>query len=122
MRTALLAGANFAEMAKRFSENKETNLIGGVLGTFEVEQLDKSLYAAVSGLQAGEISRPARLEQGSSYGYHIVLVKRRTPPHTMTLDGDFHRIEAIALNFKRSRDYQTWLDELRSKIYWAVRP
>lgn len=122
VRGALQKGANFAELAKRYSENKETNLIGGSLGSFELDQLDKSLYAVVAPLNAGEISPPARIAQGSSYGYHIVQVKRRTPAHTMTLDGDYHKIEAVALNYKRSRDYQVWLEELRSQIYWSVHP
>jgi hypothetical protein len=37
------------------------------------------------------------------------------------MEGDYYRIEAIALNFKRQRDFQTWIDELRTKIYWTIR-
>ena len=38
----------------------------------------------------------------------------------MTLEQDYHKIEAIALNFKRQKDYQAWIDELRSKIFWQI--
>jgi parvulin-like peptidyl-prolyl isomerase len=116
----VIAGENFAELAKRFSEDKETNLIGGSLGTLELEQMDKNWHATVSALQTGEISAPARLPVGGSYGYHIVLVRKRTPAHPMTMEQDYHKIEAIALNYKRTRDYQTWLEELKSKIYWKI--
>ena len=38
----------------------------------------------------------------------------------MTLDGDYHKLEQIALNYKRTKDYQTWLDDLRKQIYWKI--
>ena len=121
LRTAALGGANFAELAKRFSEDRESAMIGGSYGTVELEQLDKQWYATVAGLKVGEISPPERLQVGSGYGYHIVLVKKRTAAHTMTLAEDYYRIEAIALNFKRQKDFQGWIDELRTKIYWTIR-
>ena len=67
-------------------------------------------------------ARRRRLPVGNSYGYHIVLVRKRTPAHTMTMEQDYHKIEAIALNYKRTKDYQTWLEELKSKIYWKIYP
>jgi len=121
LRDSALAGTSFAELAKKYSERRETALIGGQLGTFELEQLDKDTYAAVVPLKQGEISQPVRLAEGNSYGFHIILVKRRTPAHAMTLEQDYHRIEALALNFKRNKDYQDWLTELRKQIYWQSR-
>lgn len=121
LRNRALAGEDFAVLAKRYSENTENNLIGGSLGTKELDQLDKDFYATVANLKTGEISKPARILYGSSYGFHIILMKRRTPAHPMTLEQDYHKIEAIALNYRRSRDYQTWMDELKGKIYWQTR-
>ncbi len=121
LRTRALAGEDFATLAKKYSENTDNNLIGGSLGTKEVDQLDKDFTAAVVNLKPGDISRPSRIPYGSSYGFQIILMRRRTPAHTMTLEQDYRKIEAIALNYRRSRDYQTWMDDLRSKIYWQVR-
>jgi peptidyl-prolyl cis-trans isomerase SurA len=121
LRHRALAGESFAELAKKYSERKETSMIGGELGTFELEQLDKGTLDAIAGVKEGEISAPVRLVEGNSYGYHIILLKKRTAAHTMTLDQDYRRIETLALNFKRTKDYQTWLEELRSKIYWQSR-
>jgi peptidyl-prolyl cis-trans isomerase SurA len=122
LRQRILAGDNFAELAKKFSEDKETNLIGGSLGTLELEQLDKSWHTTVSPLAAGEVSTPARLPVGNTYGYHIVLVRKRVPAHTMTMEQDYHKLEQIALNYKRTKDYQVWLESLRSGIYWKIYP
>jgi peptidyl-prolyl cis-trans isomerase SurA len=121
IRTAILGGASFAEMAKKYSEDTESNLIGGNLGTLDLEQLDKSWAATVAPLKGGEISKPERLTVGNSYGYHIVWVKKRTTAHPMTLEQDYRRLEQLALNNKRARDYQKWMEDLRKDIYWQVR-
>lgn len=121
LRTRVLAGESFAELAKRYSEDKESNAIGGTLGTLELQNLDQAWYETVNSLKPGEISSPQRLTVGNTYGYHIVWLKRRTPPHPMSLESDYRKIEAIALNYKRTRDYQQWMDELRKSIYWESR-
>ncbi len=121
LRTAILAGANFAEMAKKYSEDAESNLIGGALGTLDVEQLDKSWATAIAPLKDGEISKPERLTVGNTYGFHIIWLKKRIPAHTMTLEQDYRRLEQLALNNKRAKDYQKWVEDLRKEIYWQVR-
>jgi peptidyl-prolyl cis-trans isomerase SurA len=121
LRTAILAGASFAELAKKYSEDTESNLIGGTLGTLDLEQLDKTWAATITSLKGGEISKPERLTVGNSYGYHIVWVKKRTPAHPMTMEQDYRRLEQLALNNKRARDYQKWMEDLRKDIYWQVR-
>ncbi len=120
LRTRALKGESFAELAKKYSERKETSLIGGELGTFEMDQLDKDTRAGIDTLKPGDISAPVRLVEGNSYGYHIILLKKRTPAHAMTLEGDYRRIESLALNYKRTKDYQRWLEELRGKFFWKV--
>ena len=121
LRARVKAGESFAELAKKYSEDKESNLVGGSLGTVELEKLDKNWYPDVAPLKEGEISKPARLAVGNTYGYHIILMRKRTAAHPMSLEQDYHRIETIAANFKRSRDYQAWLEELKGKIYWQSR-
>jgi len=121
LRTRALAGESFANLAKQFSENKENNLLGGDLGTWDVNQLDKSIALAVADLKPGEISIPTRIGMGTSYAYEIVLLRSRTPAHNMTLETDYHRIETIALNYRRTKEYQEWINELRSQLYWESR-
>ena len=122
IRTAALNGADFGLLAKKYSEDKETNLIGGMLGSLDLEQLDKSWYSVVAPLKPGEISKPEKLPVGNSYGYHIVLLRKRTSPHPMTIETDYGKIETMALNYKRTKDYQGWLDEIKSRIYWKIYP
>lgn len=120
LRTLAQHGTSFAELAKKFSEDKETNLVGGSLGTVQYDQLDKSWLPYLDTLKNGEISVPFRVSAGSSYGYQIVLMQKRTPAHKMTLATDYHKIEALALNLKRTKDYQAWMEKLRKEIFWQI--
>jgi peptidyl-prolyl cis-trans isomerase SurA len=115
---ALRGKEPFADLAKKYSEDNASNLIGGSLGTLNLEQIGKDWYPTVAPLSPGEISPPARLPWGNNYGYHIVQLRKRSPAHKMTIEQDYQKLEAIALNYKRTREYQAWLDELKGKMYW----
>ncbi|MGA9117192.1 MAG: peptidylprolyl isomerase, partial [Bacteroidota bacterium] len=88
LRDRALAGEDFAALAREHSEDRETAPLGGSLGTADLEQMEKAFLALVSPLQAGRISEPAPLVSGGASGYHIVLVRRRTPPHPPALETD----------------------------------
>jgi peptidyl-prolyl cis-trans isomerase SurA len=112
----------FAEFAKKYSEDKETAVFGGELGTFYMNQLDKNLLDAVSKLKEGEISFPRRIEYApGNYGYHIVYLESRVPQHTASLEQDYSEIKRIADEYKKQEKYQEWIKELKEKIYWEVR-
>ncbi len=121
LRTRVLAGESFEELAKQYSEDEETKSLGGDMGSVNLEQLDAEFAGVLKDLQTGEISHPHRVTLKNSYGYQIVLVKKRVPAHAMTLETDFKRIEQIALYFKRSRKNAEWVEELKKNIYWEIR-
>jgi peptidyl-prolyl cis-trans isomerase SurA len=121
LRARALAGESFADLAREYSEDKDTKALGGNLGSFELDQLEGDLKAAIQPLREGEITEPVTLARGSVSGFQIVLVKRRTPAHAMTLEDDYQRLEVLALNAKQFREYQQWVDDLKSKIYWQAR-
>ena len=120
LRERALAGESFAELARQYSQDEQTRLVGGELGVFEIDDLDPELARTVDGVQEGEITPPSRISVGSSYGFHIVQVKRRTAPHEMSLEQDYRKLEALAMNYKRVQDYQDWIAELKKQIYWKI--
>lgn len=86
---AVKAGADFAEMAKRYSQDPGSASKGGDLGWFGrgvmVAQFDSTAFA----LPDGGLSAPFR----TSFGYHII--KRNGSRHNDVLDADTRRsIEA----------------------------
>ncbi len=121
LRTRILAGERVADFAQKYSEDKETASIGGNLGVLELEQLPKEMYGAVSPLKQGEVSEPTKIPVGNQYGYSIVWLKRRIPAHKASLEQDYKRIETVAANYKRQKDYAAWVEDLKKSIYWESR-
>jgi peptidyl-prolyl cis-trans isomerase SurA len=121
LREKALHGESFAELARKYSEDENTKSIGGDLGRVAVDQLEPDFAALVKDLKEGEISEPHRITLGQSYGYQIVLVRKRVPAHDVSLTQDYHRVEQMALFVKRQREYTQWLDELKKSIYVDIR-
>ena len=70
---ALKAGADFAELAKKVSEDKRSAVNGGELMWLGPGQTFKEFEDEAYALQAGQMSRPFL----SPIGYHIILMKGR---------------------------------------------
>ena len=121
LKSRVESGESFAELAKKFSGDEESSALGGNLGTVSIEQLQPDFLATVNSISPGKISDPAKVTLSKGYGYHIVLLRKRTPAHKLSLTEDWKRIEQFALGFKRNKEYAAWLDELRKSIYWETR-
>ena len=74
----LKAGADFATLAKKLSDDPGSKSSGGVLqGWIPVAQLDQSFGAAAWAAPIGKLTGPVR----SQFGYHIIVtLKKRIQP------------------------------------------
>ena len=70
---ALKNGADFADLAKRLSQDPGTAVNGGALPWIGPGQTVKEFEDQAYALQKGEMSQPFQ----SPYGYHIILMKDR---------------------------------------------
>jgi len=118
---SILAGKTFAELAKRYSEDTESALVGGAMGIFPLAQLETELKEKIDSLNAGQITEPLKTIVGTNSGYHLVLLKKKTSEHQANLQDDWKRIEQLALQFKRTNEYKNWIEELKKNIYWESR-
>ncbi|HTY09947.1 MAG TPA: peptidylprolyl isomerase [Bacteroidota bacterium] len=118
LRDSALAGANFAALAGKYSEDPDSKDVGGDLGKIGIDQIEPSFLDILKNMKAGEISTPVKVPLGTSYGYHIIWVRSITPEHKLNLDQDYHRIERLTLQFKTEEDFQRWVDDMRKNIYW----
>jgi peptidyl-prolyl cis-trans isomerase SurA len=121
IRERVLMGESFAELASKYSEDEDTKTIGGDLGTLTIDQLQPDFSAQIKDMKAGDISDPQRTVVGTSYGFHIIRMRKRTSPHTINLQDDFKRIEQLALYMKRNKLNAEWIDELKKTIYVDIR-
>jgi peptidyl-prolyl cis-trans isomerase SurA len=121
LRTRARKGESFAELATKYSEDEQTKPLGGDLGEVTAKDITPEFAEEIKNLKEGEISEPTRITVGNSYGYQIVLMRKKAPAHMPTLEGDYRQLERLALYLKQNRLYNDWLNELKKNIYLDVR-
>lgn len=102
IRAKLVAGADFAEMAKKESDDTGSGARGGDLGTFGRGQMVPEFEQAAFDAKVGEISPVVRTQ----YGYHIIKVES----HDTT---PFAEVKATLEKGLRQKQVQAQLDKLK---------
>jgi peptidyl-prolyl cis-trans isomerase D len=100
-------GKDFAELARRNSQDEATAKKGGELGFFSSKQMDPAFSAAAFALKPGEISDLVR----TPYGFHIIKSEEVTEARTAPLEEvrseiekDIKSQEAQDIAFKQARN------------------
>lgn len=75
LREKALAGEDFQELARQFSEDPSASMNGGNLGYFTALQMVYPFENAAYQTPVGDISKPVR----TRFGYHIVKVHHKRP-------------------------------------------
>ena len=73
--TQIKAGKEFADMARRYSDDKRSGMNGGVLPVLKAGKLMPVMDNLAFGLQEGEVSEPFQTQ----YGWHILKVLKKYP-------------------------------------------
>jgi peptidyl-prolyl cis-trans isomerase C len=82
-RAKLLAGADFASLAKEISDDKTAAYNGGALGWFGPGKMDPAFSKAAFELKkVGDLSEPVK----SAFGWHIIRLDGRRPARPMTFE------------------------------------
>lgn len=138
MRDSILAGVmTFEEMAKKFSDEKETKGFGGELKKmnnstkFYVplnarEMAPFPFYPAnlndiINNLKVGGISEPLIYKSQPKLSFRIILKKSYSESHEANLEEDYDEIEQFALQNKQNKLREKWLAELRKEMYWEIK-
>lgn len=113
----LLGGADFAELANKYSQDEETAAEGGELGTFALKELVKVYAEKLKELKPGDFTEPFK----SDMGIQVLKLSKRDKPRPLTLKDDWEKISQFALNAKREKIYQEWLAKLKERVYIEVK-
>ncbi|HHY70341.1 MAG TPA: foldase, partial [Thermoanaerobacterales bacterium] len=103
----LLAGEDFAELAKDYSIDTGNNQQGGELGFFSRGQMVQEFEDAAFSLEIGKISDPIK----TKHGYHIIKVEDRKQAKEATYEESKAAIKEILLQEKLPTSYNTWIQE-----------
>ena len=116
VRTQLREGADFAELAKRYSGDA-TAKDGGDLGTLKRGELAKDIESRILALQPGEVSEPFR----SDLGYHIFRLETKETLEGEGLTRTRNQIREILFRQKYEARFDAWLREIRERAVIEVR-
>lgn len=112
----IVAGEDFATLAKNFSEDPGSALNGGDLNWIDPNSLVPEFREVMAKTPSGQLSEPFK----SPYGWHVleVLGRRAT-------DSSEQYREQQAMNVLRNRKYdeelQAWLRQIRDEAYVEIK-
>ena len=119
----------FELMARRHSEEERSAENGGRVTDPQsgardlvLDALNPSWRRTIRNLEIGDISQPTEVQLlNGDQAFHIVRLGDRTPAHRANLEEDYQRIRRLALQDKRNRKMQEWIDQIRDEVYVEVR-
>lgn len=112
LRKQILAGADFAKLAKQYSDDTGSASDGGDLGWVDPGSTVPAFEKEINKLQVGQISEPFK----SQYGWHIAQVLgRRKSDQT----DEARKNKAYEAIYARKSDeiLQDWLSQLKGSAY-----
>jgi peptidyl-prolyl cis-trans isomerase SurA len=112
LRARIVAGEDFAKVAREASDDTLTKISGGDMGWFLVDQWGGSVANQIQRLADGEMSPVFQ----SDVGFH--LIKRTgTREQDMTEENRRNKAREIIGNRKAEEEYERFLRELRSEAF-----
>ncbi|MWV15235.1 molecular chaperone SurA [Pseudomonas sp. L-22-4S-12] len=112
----IVAGEDFAELAKSYSEDPGSALNGGDLNWIDPNSLVPEFREVMAKTPSGELSKPFK----SPYGWHVLEVIGRR-----ATDSSEQVREQQAMNVLRNRKYdeelQAWLRQIRDEAYVEIK-
>jgi peptidyl-prolyl cis-trans isomerase SurA len=116
LRERIIAGADFAELAKSHSEDRASAVNGGDLGWVSPGQMVPQFENAMNSLKPGEVSEPFQ----SQFGWHIVQVLERRDQDNSE---EFSKNNAREFIRQRKIDEMTenWLRQIREEAYVVIK-
>ena len=106
------AGADFAALATKFSEDDSSKVKGGDLGFFPKGQMVAEFDAVAFTLPPGQISDLVK----SQFGYHIIKVMEKKPASKRTLDEVRPQIEDQLKTQRAQEEAQRTINDLAGKV------
>lgn len=114
-------GESFEDLAKKNSDEKETQGFGGSLGKFPISQIPASIKDEIEKLKEGGVSDPKPYGQEPKPSFHIMYKKRIIPAHKANLKDDYKELEQFATQNKQSKATSEWIEKLRKDMYWEIK-
>ena len=119
----------FEEAIVKYSDSPSKksggNLVNPYTGSnsFSENQIDESMSYAIQKMNVGDFSAPitSKTDEGETC-FRIVKLKVKTTPHKANLVDDYDKVQKAALEDKKQRTLDTWVEDKIKDIYVRVSP
>ncbi|MCK5693596.1 MAG: peptidylprolyl isomerase [Bacteroidales bacterium] len=116
---------SFDWAAKRYSEDVQTSVNGGLLinpqtqaSTFELDQLPTKDYYMIRNMAVEDLSETYEsTDHNHKLCYKLLYLKTRTEPHRANLKQDYMLLQDMALMYKNNEVLKAWYEEKKKSTY-----
>jgi peptidyl-prolyl cis-trans isomerase SurA len=116
---------SFDWAAKRYSEDAQTSVNGGLLvnpqtqaSTFQLDQLPTKDYYMIRNMAVEDLSEPYEsTDHNHKLCYKMLYLKTRTEPHRANLKQDYMLLQDLALMNKNNEVLKAWYEEKKKTTY-----
>ncbi len=112
----LVAGEDFATLARLYSEDPSSALTGGDLGWVEPDKFAPEFADMMRATPTGKLSEPFH----SKFGWHVLQILGRRQ-HDMSEDARRDLAIRVLHNRRYEEELQAWLKEIRDEAYVEIR-
>lgn len=107
---------NFAEIAKKETEDPTGKENGGDLGWFSAGRMVPEFEQVAFGMKEGQISEPVKTQ----FGYHIIMVEGKKAAEVKSLESVKSELAQIALQKTKAQDLDKLLKSTADEIQAAL--
>lgn len=111
------AGADFQELARRYSDEKASASFGGTLGWFTERDLQDPYKSLLAAIPAGTVGEP--IPAGESF--ILLRVDQRAPARQLSPEEDWTRLSQFASEVLAQRKLRTFVEKWRTEVNVDVR-
>jgi peptidyl-prolyl cis-trans isomerase SurA len=116
LRRQVLAGEDFADLARQYSEDYGSAQEGGELGWSRPGQFVPEFEETMDSLAIGEVSEPFR----SQFGWHILQVEERRK-YDISAENSREQARRYLYQRKFQDELDAWLQKIRDEAYVDIK-
>lgn len=112
----LANGENFSELAKTYSEDEESAVMGGIIGEFAKDAYPEMFKKHLENLDVGENTGLVREQEN----FYIFSILNKIPEREFKYTEIFDRLKEMVTSKKEIELYGNWIKELMQETYVEI--